>query len=147
MYRLAAALLLAAALVSGGARAQDRDAALAALASGNYDRIRQGVDQLASSGDPRAAEMLGALQAGKMYVGPGQVLFIKTADGLVTAESGEPAPDIAAGALKPVRLNNPARNAIAAALGGLRLFSPDPALRLQAAESVFQSHDPDSLPA
>ena len=73
MYRLAAALLLiAASLASGGARAQDRDAALAALASGNYDRIRQGVDQLASSGDPRAADLLGALQAGKMYVGRGR---------------------------------------------------------------------------
>ena len=136
----------------GNARAQDQgaaahDAALAALASGNYDRIRQGVDQLVISGDPRAADMLGALQAGKLYVGPGQALFIKTETGVAAADTGAPAPEVAATALKPVRLNNPVRNAIAAALGGLRLFSPDPALRLQAAESVFQSRDPDSLPA
>src|SRR4051794_5271621 len=153
MGRLAAALLLLlAALSPGGARAQDqgaanRDAIGAAIASGNYDRVRQGIDQLATSGDPRAADMLGALQAGKLYVGPGQALFIKTDAGIVAADNGTPAPDVAAGALKPVRVNNPVRNAIAAALGGLRLFSPDPALRLQAAESVFQSHDPDSLPA
>ena len=137
-----AALLLLCALLPGSARAQDRDAALAALASGNYDRIRQGVDQLATSGDPRAADVLGALQAGKLHVGPGQALFIKTETGVVAADTGAPAPDVPATALKPVRVNNPVRNAVAAALGGLRLFSPDPALRLQAAEAVFQSHDP-----
>ncbi len=153
MVRLAAALLLVlTALVPGLARAQvldaaDRDAALAALASGNYDRIRQGVDQLVTSGDQRAADVLGALQAGKLLVGPGPALFIKTEKGIVAADTGGPAPDVPATALKQVRVNNPVRNAIAAALGGLRLFSPDPAMRLGAAEAVFQSHDPDSLPA
>jgi urea transport system permease protein len=147
MYRSAAVLLLfVVALMSGNARAQDRDAALAALASGNFDRIRQGVEQLVSSGDPHAVEVLGALQAGRLLIGPGQALFIRTDSGLIAAESGEPAPDISAAALKPVRLNNPVRNAIAAALGGLRLFSLDPALRLEAAESVFQSRDPEALP-
>ena len=67
--------------------------------------------------------------------------------GVVAADTGAPATDVPATALKPVRVNNPVRNAIAAALGGLRLFSPDPALRLEAAEAVFQSHDPESLPA
>jgi urea transport system permease protein len=38
------------------------------------------------------------------------------------------------------------RNAIDAALGSLRLFSPDADIRLQAAEAVFQSHDPAALP-
>ena len=141
-------LSVLAVLLPGHAQAQDRGAAigtprLAALASGNYDRIRQGVDQLVTSGDPRAADVLGALQAGNLYVGPGQALFIKTETGFVAADTGAPAPDVAATALKPVRLNNPVRNAIAAALGGLRLFSPDPALRLEAAEAVFQSHDPE----
>ena len=90
----AALLLLFAVLMPGNAWAQDQgaaahDAALAALASGNYDRIRQGVDQLVISGDPRAADMLGALQAGKLYVGPGQALFIKTETGVVAADSGD----------------------------------------------------------
>src|SRR5581483_520677 len=116
MVRLAAALLLGMALlIPGGARAQaqgaaDRDAALAALASGNYDRIRQGVDQLATSGDPRAADVLGALQAGKLYVGPGAALFIKTPNGVVAADTGQPAADVPATTLKAVRVNNPVRN-------------------------------------
>ncbi|MGE3782137.1 MAG: urea ABC transporter permease subunit UrtB [Alphaproteobacteria bacterium] len=129
------------------APAQDRDAALAALATGNYDRIRQGVDQLATSGDPRAADILGALQAGRLYAGPGQALFIKSAAGLVAADTGEAVSDISTTALKQVRVNNPVRNAIAAALGGLRLFSSDPALRLGAAEAVFQAHNAEFLPA
>ena len=37
-----AALLFIAFLTPEGAHAQDRDAALAAIASGNYDRVRQG---------------------------------------------------------------------------------------------------------
>ena len=52
-----------------------------------------------------------------------------------------------ASGLKPVRLNNAVRGAIDAALGSLRLFSPDAATRLEAAEAVFQSHDPAALPA
>jgi urea transport system permease protein len=144
---IAALLLVVVALMPGNARAQDRDTALAALASGNLERIRQGVEQLAASGDPRAADILGALQAGRLLVGPGQALFIRTENSVVIAESGEPAPDSPTSALKPVRINNPVRNAVAAALGGLRLFSPDPGLRLEAAEAVFQSRDPETLPA
>ena len=144
---LAAFLLLFLNLVPSSARAQGEDGAFAALASGSYDNIRQGVEQLAASGDPRAAETIAALQDGRLYVGPGGALFVKTADGFAEARSGEPAPDIAASALKRVRVNNPVRNAIAAALGSLRLFSPDPGLRLEAAEALFQSHDPASLPA
>jgi urea transport system permease protein len=44
-------------------------------------------------------------------------------------------------------VNNAVRGAIDAALGSLRLFSPDAAVRLAAAEAVFKSHDPAALPA
>ena len=35
--------------------------------AGNFDSIRQGVEQLAVSGDPRAAVMIGALHDGTLY--------------------------------------------------------------------------------
>ena len=77
------------------------------------------------SGDPRAADMLGALQAGKLYVGPGQALFIKTETGVAAADTGDAGPGgRRPTALKPVRLNNPVRNAIAAALGGCACSRP-----------------------
>ncbi len=52
-----------------------------------------------------------------------------------------------ASGLKPVRMNNAVRGEVEAALGSLRLFAPDAAARLDAAEAVFHSHDPAALPA
>ena len=49
--------------------------------------------------------------------------------------------------LKPVRMNNAVRAEVEAALGSLRLFAPDAAARLDAAEAVYHSHDPAALPA
>jgi urea transport system permease protein len=130
------------------ARAQSADEALAALGSGNYDQIRHGVEQLAFSGDPRALAILSALQNGKLYVRADHVLFIKQDDGsFVDAAAGKPAPDVMASGVKQVRMNNPVRGAVDAALGSLRLFATDPGARLQAAEAVFHSHDPAALPA
>ena len=76
------------------------------------------------------------------------MLFIKQDDGsFVDAATGKPAPDVMASGLKQVRMNNPVRGAVDAALGSLRLFAPDPSTRLDAAEAVFHSHDPAALPA
>ena len=49
--------------------------------------------------------------------------------------------------LSPVRLNNRLRGLVAAALGSLTLMSPDPAKRLEAAQAVFKSRDPNALAA
>src|ERR1019366_483037 len=46
-----------------------------------------------------------------------------------------------------VRLNNKLRRHVEAALGSLTLQSPDPAKRIQAAQSVFKTHDETMLPA
>ena len=130
------------------ARAQPADDALAALASGNYDSIRHGVEQLAFSGDPRALPIIAALHDGKLYARTDHALFIKQGDdSFVEAASGKPAPDVMASGLKQVRMNNPVRGAVDAAMGSLQLFAPDPTLRMTAAEAVFHSHDPAALPA
>src|SRR6202011_1720615 len=47
---------------------------------------------------------------------------------------------------QPVRVNTRLRRSIEAALGGLTLMSPDPAKRLDAAQSVFRSHEESALP-
>lgn len=147
MQRLFALLLLAIlALTPSLARAQD-DPALALLASGNFDSIRHGVEQLAASGNTRAATIIGALQAGSLYVSSDHVLFIKADDGSFTnAATGAKAPDVMASGLKLVRVNNPVRSAIDAAMGQLELFSSSAATRLHAAEAVFESHDVAALP-
>jgi urea transport system permease protein len=142
MRKLCVLLMLL--LASLPARAQD-DAA-AALASGSYDDIRRGVEALATSGIPRAADILAALQDGRLYARADHALFVKQADGsYVDALTGAAAGDV--GSVKAVRLNNGVRRAIDAALGMLDLFSPDVGKRASAAEAVFHSRDAAAVPA
>lgn len=156
MPRLAALiLLLLLALRPGAGHAQSADEAYSALAAtattlspAAFDSVRRGVEQLATSGDPRALEVIEALRAGQLYARPDRSLVMKRADGsYVEAGTGKPAPDAAASGLKPVRVNNAIRSAIDAAVGSLQLFAPDPGTRWRAAEAVFKSHDPAALPA
>ena len=141
-------LLLFALLTLTRAAAQPADEALAALASPGYDTIRHGVEQLAFSGDPRALQIIMALQAGHLYARADHVLFIRQDNGsFLDAAGGKPAPDVMSSGLRQVRMNNPVRATVEAAIGSLRLFAPGPSDRLAAAEAVFHSHDPASLPA
>ena len=140
MIRLLFLVLL---LGAGAAYAQPN---LAPMASSSFDDIRRGVEALAVSGDPRAAPVLDALQAGRLLVQPGGLLFIKQPTGaVVDAATGAPAPE--AGGLRPVRVNNAVRRAVDAAMGGLRLFAPEAAVRATAAAAVFKSRDAAALPA
>ena len=121
------------------------------MSGSNFEAIAKGVEALGQSGDPRAEPIVRALSQGRLVVGPDKTLFIKPNAGssqLLVAKTGDPAPaDLAASALKPVRVNNRVRNAIGAALGALTLQAADPAQRLAAARSVYASHDRDALPA
>src|SRR5581483_4469703 len=61
------------------------------------------------------------------------------------AATGKPVAGSPPEGLKTVRINNRLRRSIEAALGGLTLMSPDPAKRLEAAQSVFKSRDASAL--
>src|SRR5579862_8516546 len=81
------------------------------LASGNFSEVRQGVEDLALSGNPRAATIISALQNGRLYYTPDQTLLIKADDDSFTsAATGDPIADAGFG-VKPVRLNNSVRSA------------------------------------
>jgi urea transport system permease protein len=157
MGRLIAAwlLLIVLALVASPAGARSGDnaynelaASALAISPASFESVRQGVEQLAVSGDPRAAVVIGALHDGLLYARIDRALFIQQPDGsYVDAPSGVPAADVTDEDVKPVRLNNAVRSAIDAALGILQLFAPDASTRLQAASAVFTSHDPVALPA
>ena len=114
--------------------------------SGGFDDVRRGIEELAASGSPRAAPILGALQANRLFIRPGAAPVLRTEAGqLLDAETADPVPD--ATSLKPVRLNNNVRRALNAALGALRLFAPEADMRAAAAASVFTSRDAAALPA
>ena len=138
-------LVLGVLLVPLASRAQPDDANYGAFAGHDYEAMRAAVERLGISGDPRAVAVLGALQSGRLLVGPEHALFIRKADGsVVEALTGKPAE---AGGLKEIRKSNAVRRAVDAALGGLRLFAADPSVRAAAAEAVFQSRDAAALPA
>jgi urea transport system permease protein len=130
-------------LIFLGSAAKAAPADLTLLASTNYDDIRRGVEALGTSGDPRAATVLGALQAGHLFAAPDHTLYIRQGDATVNAETGAPA---TVDGLRAVRLSNNVRVAIDAALGALRLTSPDAKQRADAAEAVFHSRDTATLP-
>ncbi len=97
MHRLIAVLLLVILLLPASqARADDPYEEIAASAATispeSFDSVRQGVEQLAVSGDPRAAVVIGALHDGLLFANDDQALFIQQADGkYVDAKTGAPA--------------------------------------------------------
>jgi urea transport system permease protein len=127
---------------------QELSASAMMISPASFDSVRQGIEQLAVSGDPRAAMVISALHDGKLFANDDRALFIQQPDGkYVDARTGAPAPDVSDDDVKTVRVNNAVRSAIDAALGALQLFAPDASTRLQAASAVFTSHDPAALPA
>jgi urea transport system permease protein len=151
MHRLIALVLLLLAGLAGPVAAASLPAdTLARFASGKFEDIDAAVTELAASGEPQAAVILDALSTNRLLVDPGskRTYIISPADQLFDAATGDAAPaDLAASALKPVKVNNRIRRAVEAALGGLTLMSPDRARRLEAAHSVLKGRDATALPA
>ena len=137
------ALLFALVVLAGPAWAQS---SMFVDLSGGFDEVRRGIDALAGSGSARAAPVLEALRSGRLLARPRGVPVIRMGDGTFQdAETGAVVGDAAG--LRAVRLNNAVRRSLDAAIGGLRLFAPEPGVRSAAAEAVFKSRDAAALPA
>src|SRR5947209_18726848 len=107
-------------LASSG-HAQSPDEALAGFATDEYSDTDKAINDLASSGNPRAVDIIGALQDGRLYFnGDAKKVYIKDKSGaLQEAATGAGATGISADDLQPVRLNNRLRRTVDAAIGGL----------------------------
>jgi urea transport system permease protein len=102
--------------LAGGARAATLDDALQRFASTKFDDIESAIEGVAASGEPQAEAILEALSDGRLLVQAAQRrVFIKEpGGGLLEAATGATAPaDVAAAALKPVRVNGPGGAALA----------------------------------
>ncbi len=122
--------------------------AVAKFANDEFTDTDEAIATITTSGNPRAYAIVSALQDGRLSADPDtKKVYITQSDGKNSdASTGAPVasiPDSAA----PVRLNNRLRRTVEAALGALTLQSPDPAKRIQAAQSVFKAHDEAMLPA
>ena len=118
------------------------------LGKDSFSATNKAVTALGTSGDPRAATILGALKDEHVVFAPDtKAVYIKDAAGQVTdAVTGKPVTPAPAN-LKSVRLNNRVRGALVAAMGTAMLASSDPAQRAEAARTIFHARDAAALPA
>ena len=121
--------------------------AVAQFANDSFSDTDAAIGAIASSGNARALPIIQALQDGRLVADPAtKKVYVTERDGKVTdAATGEAVASSFAN-LGNVRLNNRLRRTVDAAIGGLTLLSPDPAQRLQAAQSVFKTRDAAALP-
>jgi urea transport system permease protein len=144
-FAVAAVLIIAYAVPALAGPFED---AVAKFANDEFSDTEEAIDALASGGNPQAYAIISALQDGRLMADPDtKKVFVTQPDGkIIDAATGAAVatlPDTAAA----VRLNNRLRRTVEAALGELTLASPDPAKRVQAAQSVFKTHDETMLPA
>jgi urea transport system permease protein len=135
-------------LAMAAANAQSFDEALSGFTADSFSDTEQAIGAVARSGNARAAQVIGALQDGRLLFDPdGKKVYIKEKDDrIVDAATGQAAAGAPAN-VRPVRLNNRLRRAVEAALGGLSLFVEDAGRRFDAAQAVFKSRDQAALPA
>ncbi|MGY3546225.1 urea transport system permease protein [Bradyrhizobium sp. USDA 4472] len=120
--------------------------AVAKFANDDFSDTDEAIGVVASSGNKLAFPIINALQDGRLMADPDtKKVYVTGTDGksidAATGESVASVPDSASA----VRLNNRLRRSVDAALGSLTLQSPDLGTRLQAAQSVFKSHEETAL--
>jgi urea transport system permease protein len=146
---LVCALGVLAAVVTA-ARAGPYEDGLLRFTADSFDDTIEGINAVATSGNPLAASVIGALQEGRLlFSADSKRVFIREApsDRLIDAATGEPVAGSTPSDLAPVRLNNRLRRIVEAALGGLTLMAPEPGKRFEAAQAVLKSKDANALSA
>ena len=136
------------AFAAGAAEPGKLEAGLARLSADSFSETDTAIGEIAASGAPTAFAVLEAAAGRRLYFSPStKGVFYKdgkdqTFDALTGEAATAPPTD-----LSIVRLNNRLRGAVEAALGGLLMQAPEPAKRIEAANSVFKSRDAKKLPA
>src|SRR5829696_516174 len=131
------------------ARADDFAAAAAGLAGASFAEKEKAIVALGRLGDPRAVPVLQALRDDRLRRAPDGRLVIVAAAGAtakpIDPASGQEIAGLAPDGLDRILVNNRLRGAIDAALGSLTLFSPDPAVRLAAAQEALKRPSAEAI--
>ncbi|EGV17532.1 urea ABC transporter permease subunit UrtB [Thiocapsa marina] len=130
-----------------GSLADEIDSALIDLSDRSFDVKQAAVEAIAIGGDPRAAGLFQALLAGDLYARKDdrRPVLVTPAPGgyrLTDAFHGSDLGEVERGAVKKITINNRMRNQLRTAIAALTLASPDPAIRLEAAQQMLGDADP-----
>jgi urea transport system permease protein len=128
------------------------EAVLPLLTERSFKVKEQAVSDIATSGDPRAADLLEALLAGDLTSrkSDGRIVFAERAGKgyrLTDALTGDDLGDVGRRGVKRITINNRMRTAIRAAIATLTLASPDPTARRAAATEMIGRDDADTVAA
>jgi urea transport system permease protein len=127
------------------ALADPLDDALAKFGADSFSDTEQAITGLVAAAPANGADILDALKDGRLFADPDskRVIYRNAAGDAFDAKTGQKVD--AGDSFKKVRLNNGVRRSIEAAMGALRVGSPDPQRRLQAAADVFANPAPTLL--
>jgi len=141
-------LLLTVTLAALPAIADELGEAIGALGGSSFADKEKAIAALGKLGDPRAVPVLKGLAEDRLRRAPdGRIVLVETTGGtakLTDAATGEPLKDLAPDGLDRIIVNNRLRGAIESALGGLTMFSPDPSIRLAAAQELLKRPSADA---
>jgi len=141
----AASALFLALLCAQPAAAGPFEDALPKLAADSFADTADAIAAIAASGHADAEAVISGISAGRVLFDPAtKSVYLRAADGSAKNLATGASETVPASA-RAVRQNNRIRTTIDAALGTLRLMSPDPQKRLAAASAVFKSRDASSL--
>lgn len=127
--------------------AADFEELVRGLGQGSFDQREKAIGELAATGNPRAAAILEALQAGELSLRADGAIFIVNKAGAASDPlTGKVDTSVEVGSLERVRINNRLRRAIEASMGSLTLMSNDPMARRDAAVALFKNRDAAVLP-
>ena len=132
---------------AGSARAEesDFDTAVRGLSQSTPDAVAHAVELLGATGDPRALNVLSALNDGTLLVDDQGEAFVRNAGGgLRDVVTGKPAGNAN---VREASVDNGVRRVIAPLLARLGLGAEDPATRLAAVEELASRASPDDAAA
>jgi urea transport system permease protein len=123
----------------------DFETGVAALNSDSFDDKIGAVTFLSGLGEPRAVAVLQALAQERLFTRMDGSLVYRDGDSYKDALTGQAVAGLKADDLSEVTVNNRLRGMLQGVMGQLTLLSPDPALRIKAAQAIADQPTPSSV--
>jgi urea transport system permease protein len=142
LWSLILTSLLCLALFASRSMAADLATEVKGLDTASFAQKEKAIAAIAATGDTRVALVLTALNDGNLLIRKAdRLVVIAQGTAIENATTGEKLGEASDAEMEKIAINNKIRRQIKVILGGLTLFSDDPATRLKAANEIFRSRD------